>query len=66
MESDKREMDYEITPEEVKAKLDAGAQFTLLDVREAWEYSCFCLLPLRVAQAWRIFIPMAARGTSRF
>ena len=38
LESDKREMDYEITPEEVKAKLDAGAQFTLLDVREPWEF----------------------------
>jgi rhodanese-related sulfurtransferase len=31
-------MDYEITAEEVKAKLDAGDQFTLLDVREAWEF----------------------------
>ena len=30
-------MDYEITPEEVKAKLDAGEAFTLLDVREPWE-----------------------------
>jgi rhodanese-related sulfurtransferase len=38
LESDKRKMDYEITPEEVKAKLDAGAQFTLLDVREPWEF----------------------------
>ena len=25
-------MDYEITPEEVKSKLDAGETFTLLDV----------------------------------
>jgi len=31
-------MDYEITVEEVKAKLDAGDQFTLLDVREPWEF----------------------------
>jgi rhodanese-related sulfurtransferase len=31
-------MDYEITPEEVKSKLDAGEPFTLLDVREAWEF----------------------------
>ena len=31
-------MDYEITPEEVKAKLDAGEAFTLLDVREPWEF----------------------------
>ena len=30
-------MDYEITPEEVKSKLDQGEQFTLLDVREPWE-----------------------------
>jgi rhodanese-related sulfurtransferase len=31
-------MDYEITPEEVKGKLVAGAKFTLLDVREPWEF----------------------------
>jgi rhodanese-related sulfurtransferase len=31
-------MDYEITPEEVKAKLDRGEPFTLVDVRELWEY----------------------------
>lgn len=31
-------MDYEITPEEVKANLDAGRAFTLLDVREPWEF----------------------------
>jgi rhodanese-related sulfurtransferase len=31
-------MDYEITPEEVKAKLDALDTFTLLDVREPWEF----------------------------
>jgi rhodanese-related sulfurtransferase len=30
-------MDYEITPEEVKSKLDAAEAFTLLDVREPWE-----------------------------
>ena len=30
-------MDYEITPEEVKAKLDSGESFTLLDVREPLE-----------------------------
>ncbi len=30
-------MDYEISAEEVKAKLDAGEPFTLLDVREPWE-----------------------------
>jgi len=31
-------MDYEITPEDVKNKLDAGEEFTLLDVREPWEF----------------------------
>ena len=30
-------MDYEITPEEVKAKLDQSESVTLLDVREPWE-----------------------------
>ena len=30
-------MDYEITPEEVKTKLDSGQSFILLDVREPWE-----------------------------
>jgi rhodanese-related sulfurtransferase len=32
------DMDYEITAEEVKGKLDAGENFTLLDVREPWEF----------------------------
>lgn len=31
-------MNYEITPEEVKSKLESGADFTLLDCREPWEY----------------------------
>jgi len=31
-------MDYEIAPEEVKGKFDAGDSFTLLDVREPWEF----------------------------
>jgi rhodanese-related sulfurtransferase len=31
-------MDYEITPEDVKAKLAAAEEFMLLDVREAWEF----------------------------
>ena len=31
-------MDFEITPEEVKALLDQQAQFILLDVRELWEF----------------------------
>lgn len=31
-------LDYEIAPEEVKAKLDRGDEFTLIDVREPWEF----------------------------
>ena len=31
-------MDYEINPEDVKAKLDHLEAFTLLDVREPWEF----------------------------
>ncbi|MGD0986313.1 MAG: rhodanese-like domain-containing protein [Candidatus Sulfotelmatobacter sp.] len=31
-------MDYEITCEEVKAKIDSREEFTLLDVREPWEF----------------------------
>lgn len=31
-------MDYEITAEELKGKLDSGEAFTLLDVREPWEF----------------------------
>jgi rhodanese-related sulfurtransferase len=31
-------MDYEITPEEVKKKLDSGDDLTLIDVREPWEF----------------------------
>jgi rhodanese-related sulfurtransferase len=31
-------MEYEITPEEMKDKLDAGEEFTLVDVREPWEF----------------------------
>src|ERR1700730_17684267 len=30
-------LDYEITPEELKKKLDAGAEIALVDVREPWE-----------------------------
>src|SRR5436305_11585495 len=37
-DSYKSPMDCEITPEEVKGKLDAGESFTLLDVREPWEF----------------------------
>jgi rhodanese-related sulfurtransferase len=32
-------MDYEISPEEVKAKLERRDSFTLLDVREPWEFA---------------------------
>jgi len=32
-------MDYEITPEDVKAKLVRGEALTLLDVREPWEFA---------------------------
>ena len=31
-------MDYEITAEDVKAMSDGGKPFTLVDVREPWEY----------------------------
>jgi rhodanese-related sulfurtransferase len=31
-------MDYEITPEETKAMAESGEQFTLIDVREPWEF----------------------------
>ena len=31
-------MDYEITPEEVKNMGHAGESYTLLDVREPWEF----------------------------
>jgi rhodanese-related sulfurtransferase len=31
-------MEYEITPEDVKDKLDGGEEFALVDVREPWEF----------------------------
>jgi rhodanese-related sulfurtransferase len=31
-------MDYEITPEEVKKKIDGRESFSLIDVREPWEF----------------------------
>ncbi len=31
-------MEFEIQPDEVKQKLQRGESFTLLDVREPWEY----------------------------
>jgi len=33
-----KQMDYEINPAEVKAELDRGESFILLDVREPWEF----------------------------
>jgi len=38
-----REVDYEITPEQVKTKLDQGESFLLLDVREPWECERSCI-----------------------
>jgi rhodanese-related sulfurtransferase len=32
-------MDFEILPEDVKARLDEHASLTLLDIREPWEYA---------------------------
>jgi rhodanese-related sulfurtransferase len=31
-------MEYEITPEELKGRRDRAERFTLLDVREPWEF----------------------------
>ena len=31
-------LDYEIAPEDVRVKLDQTEEFTLLDVREPWEF----------------------------
>ncbi|MGH9601967.1 MAG: rhodanese-like domain-containing protein [Terriglobales bacterium] len=36
-------MDFEITPEQVKALSASDAQFTLLDVREPWEVQTACI-----------------------
>jgi rhodanese-related sulfurtransferase len=44
-------MDYEIAPEEVKAKLDGGEDFVLLDCREPWEFETASIPGTR-------FIPM--------
>jgi rhodanese-related sulfurtransferase len=41
-------MDYEIAPEEVKTKLDAGEKFVLLDVREPWEVETAQILGARL------------------
>src|SRR5258708_14716877 len=44
-------MDYEITPEDTKALSERGEPFTLLDVREPWEFQtaqieCATLIPM--------------------
>jgi rhodanese-related sulfurtransferase len=36
-------MDYEITPEAVKLAADRKDPFTLLDVREPWEFETACI-----------------------
>ena len=41
-------MDYEISPEEVKAKLDRSERFTLLDVREPWEFETARIPPAKL------------------
>lgn len=41
-------MDYEITAEEVKGKIDAGESFILLDVREPWEFETAKMLGARL------------------
>lgn len=41
-------MEYEITPEEVKAKLDRAETFTLLDVREPWEFETARIAPAKL------------------
>jgi rhodanese-related sulfurtransferase len=41
-------MDYEISPEEVKARLDAGEKFILLDVREPWEFETAHMDPAKL------------------
>jgi rhodanese-related sulfurtransferase len=41
-------MDYEISPEEVKARLDAGEKLILLDVREPWEFETAHMDPAKL------------------
>lgn len=36
-------MEYEIDPESVRRMLQQGEQFTLLDVREPWEFGTACI-----------------------
>ncbi len=38
-------MDWEISPEGLKQKLEAGEKFTLLDVREPWERDAAAIQP---------------------
>jgi rhodanese-related sulfurtransferase len=41
-------MDYEISPEEVKAKFDSKEAFVLLDVREPWEFQTAHMDPAKL------------------
>jgi rhodanese-related sulfurtransferase len=41
-------MDYEINPEEVKARFDHAEAFTLLDVREPWEFEIASISPSKL------------------
>jgi rhodanese-related sulfurtransferase len=41
-------VDYEIAPEEVKHKLDTNNAFTLLDVREPWEFQTARIEPAKL------------------
>jgi rhodanese-related sulfurtransferase len=41
-------MDYEINPEEVKSKVDAAEPFTLVDVREPWEFETARIDPAKL------------------
>ena len=41
-------MDFEITAEDLKRKLDSGEALTVLDVREPWEYQTAHLEPSRL------------------
>jgi len=45
-------MDYEITAAEVKGKLDAGESFTLLDVREPWEFETAKISSAKLTCRW--------------
>ena len=54
-------MDYEITPEEVKMKLDEGEVFTLLDVREPREFEAASIAGAKLVPMGDV--PSRASGT---